>query len=65
VKELKSAGLLDTRPAIDVYSSRAPQDELPFQSIESAAEDAEGEVEPLDAEEGAPADDLPEGDSAA
>ncbi len=55
VKELKSAGLLDTRPAVDVYASRAPQDELPFDSIEKAADDAEGEIEPLHPEEGATA----------
>ena len=47
VKELKSAGLLDTRPAVDVYASRAPQETLPFDSIEKSADDAEGEVEPL------------------
>lgn len=47
VKELKSAGLLDTRPAIDVYASRASQEELPFASIEAAAEDAEEAIEPL------------------
>ncbi|NKB49141.1 MAG: SMC-Scp complex subunit ScpB [Alphaproteobacteria bacterium] len=55
VKELKAAGLLDTRPAIDVYASRAPQEELPFESIEAAAEEAETDVEPLQ----------PEGDTAA
>ncbi len=55
VKELKSAGLLDTRPAVDVYASRAPQDELPFDSIEKAADDAEGEIEPLHPEDGAAA----------
>ena len=55
VKELKSAGLLDTRPAVDVYASRAPQDELPFDSIEKAAEDTEEEVEPLHPEGGAAA----------
>lgn len=54
VKELKAAGLLDTRPAVDVYASRAPQDELPFVSIEAAAEAAaEGdEREPLLPEDG-------------
>lgn len=55
VKELKSAGLLDTRPAVDVYASRAPQDELPFDSIEKAAEDTEEDVEPLHPEGGAAA----------
>ena len=47
VKELKSAGLLDTRPAVDVYTSRAPQEDLPFESIEAAAEVAEEGLEPL------------------
>jgi segregation and condensation protein B len=55
VKELRSAGLLDTRPAVDVYASRAPQDELPFNSIENAADDAEEDVEPLHPEGGAAA----------
>lgn len=60
VKELQSAGLLDTRPAIDVYASRAPQDELPFASIEAAAEDAEEGIEPLYPEERPPEDGRPE-----
>ena len=47
VKELKSAGLLDTRPAVDVYTSRAPQEDLPLESIEAAAEAAEEGLEPL------------------
>lgn len=47
VKELKLAGLLDTRPAVDVYTSRAPQEELPFESIEAAADAAEEGLEPL------------------
>ncbi|MFT5182561.1 MAG: segregation and condensation protein B [Alphaproteobacteria bacterium] len=55
VKELKAAGLLDTRPAVDVYTSRAPQEDLPFTSIEAAAEEAEEDIEPLLSE-----DDLPE-----
>ena len=54
VKELKSAGLLDTRPAVDVYTSRAPQEEMAFESIETAAEGAEEAVEPLYSEEGPP-----------
>ncbi len=53
VKELKSAGLLDTRPAVDVYASRAPQEDLPFDSIEAAAEEAEDGVEPLQPEDDA------------
>lgn len=65
VKELKAAGLLDTRPAVDVYTSRAPQDELPFESIEAAAEGAENGVEPLQPEEGQPEEGRPEGDTAA
>lgn len=55
VKELKAAGLLDTRPAVDVYTSRAPQEELPFESIEAAAEEAEDGIEPLEPEGGATA----------
>ncbi|NNE83402.1 MAG: SMC-Scp complex subunit ScpB [Alphaproteobacteria bacterium] len=65
VKELKAAGLLDTRPAVDVYTSRAPQDELPFESIEAAAEGAEDGVELLQPEEGQPEEGRPEGDTAA
>lgn len=60
VKELKAAGLLDTRPAVDVYTSRAPQEELPFTSIETAAEEAEEGIEPLH-----PEDDFPEDGAAA
>ncbi|MCZ6454848.1 MAG: SMC-Scp complex subunit ScpB [Alphaproteobacteria bacterium] len=47
VKELRSAGLLDTRPAVDVYTSRAPQEDLPFESIDAAADAAEEGLEPL------------------
>lgn len=47
VKELKLAGLLDTRPAVDVYTSRAPQEDLPFESIDAAADAAEEGLEPL------------------
>jgi segregation and condensation protein B len=56
VKELQSAGLLDTRPAIDVYASRAPQEDLPFVSIEAAAGAAEEGIEPLHPEDGHPED---------
>ena len=56
VKELKEAGLLDTRPAVDVYTSRAPQEEMAFESIEAAAEDAEEGIEPLRPEDGVPED---------
>ena len=52
VKELKAAGLLDTRPAVDVYTSRAPQEDLPFESIEAAVEEAEEDIEPLEPEGG-------------
>lgn len=48
VAELKAAGLLDTRPAIDVYAARAPQEELPFESIEAAADDSDDAAEPLE-----------------
>lgn len=50
IKELKDSGLLDSRPAVDVYASRAPQDEFPFISIESAAEEIEETIEPLNSE---------------
>jgi len=60
VKELKEAGLLDTRPAIDVYAARAPQEDLPFVSLEASAADAEETVEPLH-----PDDSRPDGDTAA
>jgi len=55
VAELKSAGLLDTRAAVDVYASRAPQDELPFPSIEEAGDDTADEVEPLNEDDSATA----------
>jgi len=50
LKELKDSGLLDSRPAVDVYASRAPQEELPFISIESSAEEVEETIEPLNSE---------------
>lgn len=65
VKELKSAGLLDTRPAIDVYASRGALEELPFESIEAAAEEAEENVEPLYPDEPPAEGDLPEDGAAA
>ena len=64
VKELKAAGLLDTRPAVDVYTSRAPQEDLPFTSIEAAAEEAESGIEPLNSDDDSSEDGLP-GDGAA
>lgn len=48
LKELKAAGLLDTRPAADAYGNRAVEGDAPVDTLE---DDAEPEIEPLDDEE--------------
>ncbi len=47
LKELKAAGLLDTRPAADAYGNRAVEGDSPVDTLD---DDAEPEVEPLDEE---------------
>lgn len=47
LKELKAAGLLDTRPAADAYGNRAVEGEAPVDTLE---DDDELEMEPLDDE---------------
>ncbi|MGE5477910.1 MAG: hypothetical protein ACM3Q1_14725, partial [Bacteroidales bacterium] len=47
LKELKAAGLLDTRPAADAYGNRAVEGDAPVDTLE---DDAEPELEPLDDE---------------
>ncbi|NFV79955.1 SMC-Scp complex subunit ScpB [Magnetospirillum aberrantis] len=44
LKELKAAGLLDTRPAADAYGNRAVEGDAPVDTLD----DDEPEVEPLD-----------------
>lgn len=48
LKELKAAGLLDTRPAADAYGNRAVEGDAPVDTLE---DDSEPEIEPLDDEE--------------
>lgn len=48
LKELKAAGLLDTRPAADAYGNRAVEGDNPVDTLE---DDSEPEIEPLDDEE--------------
>lgn len=47
LKELKAAGLLDTRPAADAYGNRAVEGDSPVDTLE---DDAEPDIEPLDDE---------------
>lgn len=47
LKELKAAGLLDTRPAADAYGNRAVEGDEPVDTLE---EDDEPEPDPLDEE---------------
>jgi segregation and condensation protein B len=47
LKELKAAGLLDTRPAADAYGNRAVEGDAPVDTLE---DDAEPDIEPLDEE---------------
>lgn len=47
LKELKAAGLLDTRPAADAYGNRAVEGDAPVDTLD---DDPEAEVEPLDDE---------------
>lgn len=48
LKELKAAGLLDTRPAADAYGNRAVEGDAPVDTLE---DDSEPEIESLDDEE--------------
>ena len=47
LKELKAAGLLDTRPAADAYGNRAGEGDAPVDTLD---DDAEPDIEPLDEE---------------
>lgn len=51
IKELKAAGLLDTRPAINVYSERAHDDEGDPDIGGTALDGDDDAVEPLEAED--------------
>lgn len=56
IQELKSAGLIDSRPAVSIYASSAQADELPFDSM-TGQDEAEPEMdEPLEMEEDAQSD---------
>ncbi len=47
LQELKSAGLIDSRPAVSIYSTSAQNDELPFDSV-TGQDEADPELdEPL------------------
>ncbi len=47
LQELKSAGLIDSRPAVSIYSASAQNDELPFDSV-TGQDEADPELdEPL------------------
>ncbi|MBN43834.1 MAG: SMC-Scp complex subunit ScpB [Alphaproteobacteria bacterium] len=47
VQELKSAGLIDSRPAVSIYSASSKVDELPFGSMTGQAEKTPERDEPL------------------
>lgn len=60
IQELKSAGLIDSRPAVSIYSSTAQTDELPFDSM-TGQDESEAEMdEPLEAEDGVQAEGISE-----
>lgn len=48
LKELKAAGLLDTRPAADAYGNRAVEGDNPVDTLD---DDVEPDIEPLNDEE--------------
>lgn len=51
LQELKSAGLIDSRPAVSIYSASAQNDELPFNSM-TGQDESDPEIdEPLAEEE--------------
>ena len=47
VQELKAAGILDTRPAVDVYASRSQEEGVDYLSLKESAEEHEEKLEPL------------------
>ena len=47
VQELKAAGVLDTRPAVDVYASRSQEEGVDYLSLKESAEEHEEKLEPL------------------
>ena len=51
VQELKAAGLIDQRPAVNIYSASADKDELPFESVTGEDESEPVMDEPLEDDE--------------
>ena len=51
IQELKSAGLIDSRPAVSIYASSAQSDELPFDSMTGQDEATTELDEPLKIED--------------
>lgn len=51
VQELKAAGLIDQRPAVNIYAASADRDELPFEAVTGEAENDAEPDEPLEAED--------------
>lgn len=53
IQELKSAGLIDSRPAVSIYASSAGPDELPFGSMTGEDESEPEAPEPLEMDDAA------------
>ena len=51
IQELKASGLIDQRPAVNIYAASADQDELPLESITGEDEGEPEMAEPLEADE--------------
>ena len=51
IQELKASGLIDQRPAFNVYAASAGQDELPLESITGEDESEPEMAEPLEGDE--------------
>ena len=51
VQELKAAGLIDARPAVNIYAASAGAEELPFESVTGEDESEPEAVEPLEVED--------------
>jgi len=51
IQELKAAGLIDQRPAVNIYAASADRDELPLESITGEDERGPEMAEPLEVDE--------------
>lgn len=51
IQELKAAGLIDQRPAVNIYAASAGRDELPFDAVTGEPENDAEPDEPLEQED--------------